>query len=112
MVQSATLDAVYGALAEPHRRSMVRQLSQRGPQSVSQLKAALPISLPAVMQHLNVLTRSGLVRTHKRGGARICELRPVALDQAQRWIGQRREAVDKRLDRLGQYLESGQEEDS
>jgi hypothetical protein len=34
------------------------------------------------------------------------------LDQAQRWIAQRREAVDKRLDRLGQYLDGGQEEES
>jgi hypothetical protein len=46
------------------------------------------------------------VRTYKRGGARICELRPTALDQAQRWIAQRRTALNKRLDRLGAYLES------
>jgi len=102
---AAALDAIYHALSEPHRRSIVQQLAQRGAQSVSQLKAPLPITLPAVMQHVDVLTRSGLVRTRKRGGARICELRPAGLSQAQRWIAQRRDALERRLDRLGEYLE-------
>jgi len=106
MVESAELSAIYHALAEPNRRAIVQQLSQRGAQSISELQAPLTISLPAVMQHLTVLTDSGLVRTYKRGRARMCQLRPAALDQAQRWITQRRSALNKRLDRLGAYLES------
>jgi DNA-binding transcriptional ArsR family regulator len=102
----AALDAIYHALAEPNRRVMLQQLSAKGGQSVSQLKATLPISLPAVMQHVDVLAKSGLIRTYKEGGARISELRVAGLDTAQRWIEARRAALNKRLDRLETYLES------
>jgi DNA-binding transcriptional ArsR family regulator len=103
---SEALDSVYRALAEPNRRSMVKQLSQRGRQSVSELKAPLSISLPAVMQHLDVLTESGLVLTYKEGGSRYCELQSAALDEAQQWIMRRRASLERRLDRLGQHLEA------
>ena len=57
---SPALDRTFQALADPVRRRMLARLS-RGPASVSELAQPLPISLPAVMQHLKALEESGLV---------------------------------------------------
>ena len=62
--ESARLDLAFQALADPTRRRMVARLS-RGPASVSELAQPLPISLPAVLQHLQMLEASGLVRSEK-----------------------------------------------
>jgi DNA-binding transcriptional ArsR family regulator len=102
--QLDALDALFQALADPSRRSMIDRLS-RGPASVSELAAPLEMSLPAVVQHLNVLEASGIVSTKKIGRVRSCTLEPGALDQAQRWIGERRLQWEKRLDRLGDLLD-------
>ena len=85
---------------------MVEQLS-RGPASVSELAEPLAMSLPAVMQHLQVLEASGLVRTEKIGRVRTCTIEPAALTLAEQWIGARRTLWERRLDRLGEYLEEG-----
>jgi DNA-binding transcriptional ArsR family regulator len=75
-----------------------------GPASVSELARPLPMSLPAVVQHLHVLEASGLVRSHKHGRVRTCHIEPAALSDAERWIADRRATWEKRLDRLGEYL--------
>jgi DNA-binding transcriptional ArsR family regulator len=64
------------------------------------------MSLPAVVQHLHVLEASGLVRSDKVGRVRTCRLEPAALTVAEQWIDQRRTAWERRLDRLGDFLES------
>jgi DNA-binding transcriptional ArsR family regulator len=97
------LDALFQALSDPSRRSMIDRLS-RGSASVSELAAPLDMSLPAVVQHLNVLEASGIVTTRKIGRVRSCTLDPEVLSLAQRWIAERRLLWDKRLDRLGEFL--------
>ena len=97
------LDALFQALSDPSRRSMIDRLS-RGSASVSELAAPLDMSLPAVVQHLNVLEASGIVTTRKVGRVRSCTLDPEVLSLAQRWIAERRLLWDKRLDRLGEFL--------
>jgi DNA-binding transcriptional ArsR family regulator len=82
---------------------MVERLS-RGPASVSELAQPLPMSLAAVVQHLHVLEASGLVRSEKVGRVRTCRIEPAALQPAERWIGERRDSWERRLDRLGGYL--------
>jgi DNA-binding transcriptional ArsR family regulator len=94
---------VFTALADPTRRRIVEQLG-RGPASVSELAAPLPMSLPAVVQHLHVLEASGLVRSEKVGRVRTCRLDVTRLDTVQNWIDERRKTWDRRLDRLGEYL--------
>jgi len=103
MIKQSTLDSAFQALADPTRRSLVEQLS-RGPASVSELAAPLPISLPAVMQHLSVLEASGLVVSEKRGRVRTCRLEAGGLSQVERWITDRRIQTELRLDRLGDWL--------
>ena len=100
---STPLNLVFQALADPTRRLMVGRLS-RGPASVSALAEPLDMSLPAVMQHLQVLEASGLVRSEKVGRVRTCRIDPKALQAAERWITERRTSWERRLDRLGEYL--------
>ena len=62
------------------------------------------MSLAAVVQHVQILEASGLVRTQKLGRTRTCSLNAVTLRSAERWISERRTFVERHLDRLGQYL--------
>lgn len=87
---------------------MVGQLSE-GPASVSDLARPLEMSLPAVVQHLHVLEAAGLVCSEKVGRVRTCRIEPAALSGAEQWISQRRECWERRLDRLGEYLEQNPE---
>lgn len=82
---------------------MLERLGQ-GPASVSELGRPLTMSLAAVVQHVQVLEASGLVRTQKLGRTRTCTLNPVTLRSAEHWISERRTLVERRLDRLGEYL--------
>ena len=99
----ADLDSVFHALADPGRRRMLERLGQ-GPASVSELGKSLPMSLAAVVQHVQVLEASGLVQTQKLGRTRMCSLNQAPLRSAERWISERRAFVEQSLDRLGQYL--------
>jgi len=101
--QSAALDLVFQALADPTRRHMVERLT-RGPASVSELAKPFPMSLPAVVQHLQVLEASGLVRSEKSGRVRTCRIEPTVLCTAEHWITERRTNWERRLDRLGDIL--------
>src|SRR5438067_10301615 len=76
----------------------------RGPASVSELSRPLEMSLPAVLQHLQVLEASGLVRSEKAGRVRTCRIEPDALRAAEAWVTGQRTAWETRLDRLGDYL--------
>lgn len=97
------LDLTFQALADPTRRGMVERLT-RGPASVSELAEPLAMSLPAVVQHLQVLEAGGLVRSKKVGRVRTCHIEPEALSSAQQWISDRRTLWERRLDRLGDVL--------
>ena len=102
---AAVLDRTFHALSDPTRRAMVQRLS-RGPATVTELAKPLAISLPAVMQHLRVLEDSGVVTSRKQGRVRTCQVEPKALNAAERWITERRELWERRLDRLGAYLDA------
>ena len=103
------VDRVFHALADPNRRVIVERLS-RGPATVSELAHPLPMSLSAVVQHLQVLQGSGLVRSEKVGRVRTCRIEPAALRPVERWIGARRSSWERRLDSLGEYLAEGNDE--
>jgi DNA-binding transcriptional ArsR family regulator len=102
--QLPPLDLTFQALADPTRRAMIERLS-RSPASVSDLARPLAMSLPAVMQHLSVLETAGLIVTQKVGRVRTCRIDPQALNRAHEWIAARRVEWERRLDRLGAYLE-------
>jgi DNA-binding transcriptional ArsR family regulator len=105
-VEREAVDRVLHALADPSRRLMVERL-MRAPASVSELAEPLPMSLPAVVQHLQVLEASGLVVSEKAGRVRTCRVEPAALRPVERWVVAQRSTWERRLDRLGEYLGEG-----
>jgi DNA-binding transcriptional ArsR family regulator len=103
LIESRLLDRAFHALADPARRDMLARLA-RGPASVSALAAPLPMSLPAVLQHLKLLEESGLVSSAKRGRVRTCRIEPGAFGAAEGWMAEQRALWEGRLDRLEDYL--------
>jgi len=101
--QSTQLDQMFQALADPSRRGMLERLC-KGPASVSDLAEPFQMSLPAVLQHLQVLEQSGLVKTEKVGRVRTCSVETKALRSVEQWINARRTAWEQRFDRLGVFL--------
>lgn len=98
--QSPPVDRVFYALGDPTRRALVERLSE-GPASVSQLAEPLDISLAAVVQHVAVLEKSGVIRTEKIGRVRTCTIVPGGLSVIEQWIADRRSLWERRFDRLG-----------
>jgi DNA-binding transcriptional ArsR family regulator len=103
--QQASLDAAFRALADPTRRAILDRLS-RAPARMSDLAEPLPMSLPAVHQHLQVLERSLLVTCEKQGRVRWCRLDPRGLRAVEDWVLARRVAWERRLDALAVHLEN------
>ena len=103
MLNYPPLDLTFQALSDPTRRGIIERLS-RGPASVSELARPLAMSLPAVVQHLQVLEASGLVRSEKVGRVRTCRVDPEALRPMERWIGERKATWHQRFDQLGDFL--------
>ena len=105
------LDQVFQALADPTRRAIVERLVG-GSASVSDLAAPFDVSLSAIVQHINLLEGSGLVRTSKAGRTRTVELDRKRLDTAERWFARHRERWEQRLDRLGDLLAEDRDADN
>ena len=108
MLNSLTaLDALFQALSESSRRSILQRLS-KGTATVSELARPLAMSLAAVVQHVQKLEACGLVTTTKHGRVRRCALNTQALQQAENWLSERRLQWESRLDRLGVPLDDAQ----
>ncbi len=110
-VPNQRMDQVFKALSDGTRREMIERLT-RGPASVGELAQPLSMSLPAVMQHLQVLEACGLVRSEKAGRVRTCHLEPDGLRMAEDWLGGQRTGWEHRLDRLGDFLNSAEGNES
>jgi DNA-binding transcriptional ArsR family regulator len=104
MPKYVELDRMFHALGDNSRRAMVERLS-RGPASVSELARPFEMALPTVVQHLGVLEKAGIVTSAKAGRVRTYQLVPGALAPAADWIGRQRLPADRRLDRLGAFLD-------
>ena len=75
----------FAALADPTRRSIFERL-RNGPQPVSALARDLPVSRPAVSQHLKVLLDAGLVRVAPEGTRRVYSVEPAGLRELRDWF--------------------------
>jgi DNA-binding transcriptional ArsR family regulator len=83
--QTAPLDTLFRALADPTRRAMLRSLSE-GEHSVGELAAPFRMSFAAASKHVKVLEHAGLVRRTVRGRSHICRLDPQPLAAADEWL--------------------------
>lgn len=108
--QKLNIDRVFHALGDPTRRAIVERLSDR-PLSVSRLAQPLAMTLAAVIQHLEILEKSGLVRTEKVGRIRTCRIEPTGLSLVEKWVNDRRQLWESRFDRLGELLAEPDESD-
>jgi DNA-binding transcriptional ArsR family regulator len=100
-----TLDRTFAALADPTRRALLAQLSERESLSVSELARPFDMSLPAVMKHLDVLADAGLVTREKSGRTVSCRLRAARMQEASDWLTRYQRFWTERLDRLAAFLE-------
>jgi DNA-binding transcriptional ArsR family regulator len=101
---SDSINHIFQALADPTRMAVIDRLSA-GPATVSQLAAPFEMALPSFVQHLKMLEDCGLIRTHKKGRVRTCEINTKTLSEAEQWISERRAFWENRLDALELYLD-------
>lgn len=108
--QSAQLDSIFSALADPTRRAIISRLA-RGFATVSELAKPLKMSLPAIAPHLRLLEASGFVVSRKTGRVRMCRIEPKRLEVAQGWLAQQRAEWEARFDRMDAFLLENEKHD-
>ena len=103
--QAAVLDRTFAALADPTRRALLARLDEEDSVSVSELARPFPVSLPAIMKHLDVLSDAGLIVRTKTGRTVACQLTPAPMEQAMNWLAHYERYWTEQLDRLAAFLE-------
>lgn len=97
-------DRFFAALADPTRRMVFERIAEQ-PRSVGALASGLPVSRPAVSQHLKVLKDAGLVIDEARGTARVYRIDPNGLGPIRRWLDQQWERSLDNFKRLAEQEE-------
>lgn len=103
--QSPVLDRTFAALADPTRRALLARLDEQGGVSVSDLARPFPVSLPAIMKHLDVLADAGLIARKKTGRTVTCQLKAEPMEQAMNWLAKYERYWTEQLDRLAAFVE-------
>jgi DNA-binding transcriptional ArsR family regulator len=100
------MDAVFKALADATRRSLLDELFERDGQTLTELEQRLPMSRFGVMKHLKVLEEAGLVTTKRRGREKLHFLNPVPIRLVhERWVSKYAEPWARALSELKTQLE-------
>ena len=102
--QSAELDHVFSALADPTRRAILRTLARRTA-TIKEIAEPFPVSLNAISKHVMVLERAGLIRREIRGREHYCWIEPRPLREVSRWLEYYRRFWEERMDALEVYVE-------
>jgi DNA-binding transcriptional ArsR family regulator len=102
-VVNNSLDATFGALADPTRRGILARLSL-GEATVTELAEPFDMSLPAVLKHVSALEGAGLVVARKDGRVRRCRLETKPLEGAAEWIARYGRFWEERFDAIATYL--------
>ena len=103
--QTAPLDRTFAALADPTRRALLARLGEHDSVSVSELARPFPVSLPAIMKHLDVLSDAGLITRAKTGRTVACRLSAAPMEQAMEWLNRYQRFWSTQLDRLAAFVE-------
>ena len=101
--QTARLDRIFSALADPTRRAILQTLSQN-PSTISEIAKPFPVSFNAISKHVMVLERAGLVHREIKGREHYCWIDPDPLADANRWLEHYRRFWEQSFDRLDDYL--------
>ena len=105
---SATLDTTFGALSHPIRREILTRLAY-GEAAVTELAAPFNISLPALLKHICILEKVGLLVSKKEGRVHICRLNAAPMQEAAEWLAFYQRYWNRKLDALGEFLEENGE---
>ena len=97
------------ALADHSRRTMLDTLA-RGPATVNELAALLPIARPGVSRHLRILREAGLVDVRQEAQRRVYSFRPQPLAEIDEWLDRYRALWDQRMDALHTEIARGKHE--
>jgi DNA-binding transcriptional ArsR family regulator len=104
--QPATLDRVFAAVADPNRRALIERLGAAADSlTISELAKPLPMSLPAVMKHLDVLEGAGLIARRKAGRSVACRLTAGPMEDAMSWLARYQRFWTESLDCLAAVVE-------
>ena len=106
--QALTLDRTFAALADPTRRALLAQLDLQQGLSISELARPFPMSLPAILKHLDVLSDAGLITRTKTGRTVSCRLTAEPMAQATEWLNRYQRFWNQNLDRLTAFVEKDQ----
>jgi DNA-binding transcriptional ArsR family regulator len=102
---AAGLDQTFAALVNPTRRAMLARLEREPGLSISELARPLPLKLPAIMKHLDVLADAGLVSRRKNSRTVSVELTPTPMQEAMIWLQRYERFWSRSLDRLVDFVE-------
>ena len=97
---------LFAALGDPTRRAVLNILAARGEASATAIASQLPVSRPAVVKHLGVLDRAGLLDERRQGREVLFSVRPEPLESASRWLTVVASEWDRRLTALKRLAES------
>ncbi|HEY7084587.1 MAG TPA: metalloregulator ArsR/SmtB family transcription factor [Hyphomicrobiaceae bacterium] len=103
--RDGALDRAFGALADPTRRAILERLTRADALAVSEIAAPFAVSLPAVIKHLDVLARAGLIVRTKSGRTVRCTLTPAPMETAMQWLSRYERFWSEKLDRLAAFVE-------
>ena len=101
--QTARLDRIFSALADPTRRAILQTLSQN-PSTISEIAKPFPVSFNAISKHVMVLERAGLLHREIKGREHYCWIDPDPLAEANMWLEHYRRFWEQRLDALQVYV--------
>jgi DNA-binding transcriptional ArsR family regulator len=103
-LQTAELDSIFYALADPTRRQILKMVGEHT-RSITELAEPFKMTLAAVSKHIKVLERAKLVKRTKQGRVHQCELDATPLAKAEECIRFYQNFWNERLDDLALYLE-------
>lgn len=97
-------EELFRALGTPARVRMVERLSQKGPQSISQMAKPLRISLPGALKHTKILEEAGILVCRKEGRVQYCRINSEAFDALNSWLLTQKIYWERSFDRLEKHL--------
>lgn len=111
MIEERQLNKTFAALADPTRRAILERLTT-GKKTVTELAEPFDMTMPAVSKHLQVLEEARLIRRSREAQYRPCILDPQPLVELDEWIERYREFIEGSFERLDDYLDELQAEES
>src|SRR5690606_3969166 len=104
--EEQALDRVFAALADPTPRALLARLEEHDGLSGSELARPFPVTMPAIMQPLAVLSDAGLIVRRKTGRTVACQLTAAPMEDAMNWLTRYQRFWTRQLDRLAAFVEN------